>query len=92
MPRPLFAAITPDQHPALRRLRRDAALTPAERDRVEFILRSQGGESLRGLATDLEYNYETVRLWLQAGTAQGVNFVRHCAREAVAPTRPGAGT
>lgn len=48
MPRPHFAAVTPAQHTALRRLRQDATLSPAERDRVEVILRSQQGESLRG--------------------------------------------
>lgn len=77
MPRPHFAAITSAQHTALRRLRQDAALTPAERDRVEVILRSQQGESLRGLAADLEYSYETVRLWLQAWRVQGLDCVRH---------------
>ena len=77
MSRPHFAAVTPCQHTGLRRLRQDAALTPAERDRVEVILRSHQGESLRGLAADLEYSYETVRLWLQAWRAQGVDFVRH---------------
>ena len=77
MPRPHFAAVTPAQHTALRRLRQDATLSPAERDRVEVILRSQQGESLRKLAADLEYNYETVRLWLQAWRDLGVDCVRH---------------
>ena len=77
LPSSLFAAITPAQLRALRRLRQDASLSPAERDRVEVILRSHQGETLRELAADLGYRYDTVRLWLQAWTAQGVDFVRH---------------
>ena len=42
-----------------------------------MILRSHQGETLRELAADLGYRYDTVRLWLQAWRAQGVDFVRH---------------
>ena len=56
---------------------RTPSLTPAERDRVEVILRSHQGETLPELAADLGYRYDTVRLWRQAWTAQGVDFVCH---------------
>ena len=77
LPRSLLASVTPAQLRALRRLRQDASLTPAERDRVEVILRSHQGETLPELAADLGYRYDTVRLWRQAWTAQGVDFVCH---------------
>ena len=63
---PSICLYHPRQLRALRCLRQDASLTPAERDRVEVILRSHQGETLRELAADLAYRYDTVRLWLQA--------------------------
>ena len=68
---------SPAQQCALRHLRQDATLTPAERHRVAVILCSHQGEMLRELAADLGYRYDTVRLWLQAWTTRGVDFVRH---------------
>ena len=76
MSRPFPASVPPSQLRALRRLRQDASLTPAERDRVEVILRSHQGETLPALAADLGSWRDTVRLWRQAWTAQGVDFVR----------------
>ena len=81
MPSSLFDSVTPAQLRALRRLRQDASLTPAERDRVEVILRSHQGETLRELAADLGYRYDTAlaellqvpdRTWTSAQLAQGL--------------------
>jgi transposase len=45
----------------VQRLRRDATLTPPERDRVEMVLLSAGGWSPPRIAAHLDYHVATVR-------------------------------
>lgn len=53
--------LPPAERAIVQRLRRDAALTPAERDRVEMVFLSADGWSPPRIAAHLGYNAATVR-------------------------------
>ena len=54
-------SLAPPERAAVQRLRRDATLTPAERDRVEMVLLSADGWSPPRIAAHLDYHPATVR-------------------------------
>ena len=53
--------LPPSERAAVQRLRRDATLTPAERDRVAMVLLSADGWSPPRIAAHLDYHPATVR-------------------------------
>jgi putative transposase len=57
----LRVTLSPEQAEAVRSLRRDASLLPAERDRVEMVLLSAEGWSAPKIAAHLGYCSATVR-------------------------------
>jgi transposase len=57
----LRLALTPDQRAAVEKLRRDPALRPAERDRVEMLLLAAGGWSVDQIAAHFGCCRQTVR-------------------------------
>jgi transposase len=54
-------SLPPAERAAVQHLRRDASLTPAERDRVEMVLLSADGWSPPRIAAHLDYHVATVR-------------------------------
>ena len=81
MSAPLHASLTPDQRQALRTLRRDPALRPRARLRVECLLLSAGGMKVPQLAAHLDCCEATVRTLLHRFAEEGL--------EAVHPQPPG---
>ncbi len=71
------ANLTPDTRDAMQALRRDATLSPAERDRVEMILLSDAGWSPPRIADHLNYHAKTVRLVLRRFHEQGLASLRY---------------
>ncbi len=71
------ANLTTETREAVQRLRRDATLSPAERDRVEMILLSDEGWSPPRIANHLNYHAKTVRLVLRRFDAQGLASLRY---------------
>ena len=63
--------LTEDERAAVRALRRDAALAPAERDRVEMVLLSDAGWSPPRIAAHLGCCAATVRTVLKRFAASG---------------------
>lgn len=61
---------------AVRRLRRDPTVTPAERDRVEMVLLSSGGWAPPTIADHLGYCAATVRTVLRGFPSAGVGGLR----------------
>jgi hypothetical protein len=68
--------LTPDECAAVRALRRDATLTPAERDRVEMVSLSAAGWSPPRIAAHLAYNPATVRRALKQFERTGPTSLR----------------
>ena len=68
--------LSPEQAEAVRALRRDASLSPAERDRVEMILLFAAGWSPPKIAGHLGYCAATVRTGLSGFLATGVAGLR----------------
>jgi len=68
--------LTPDEEAVVQALRRDATLSPAERDRVEIVLLSATGWSPPRIATHLRCHAKTVRLVLVRFQAQGLPSLR----------------
>jgi transposase len=68
--------LTPDDKVAVQALRRDATLSPAERDRVEMVLLSAVGWSPPRIATHLRCHAKTVRLVLVRFREQGPSSLR----------------
>ncbi len=71
------ANLTPETRDAVQALRRDATLSPAERDRVEMILLSDAGWSPPRIADHLNYHAKTVRLVLRRYQEQGLASLRY---------------
>ncbi len=65
-----------DERAAVQALRRDRALTPAERDRVEMVLLSAAGWAPPAIASPLGYCAATVRTVLKAFPRTGVTGLR----------------
>jgi transposase len=68
--------LAPDQRDAVRALRRDPTLRPAERDRVEMVLLSAAGSSPPRIAWYLGCHPATVRQVLKRFAAEGPSVVR----------------
>ncbi len=68
--------LTSNECVAVSALRRDATLTPAERDRVEMVLLSAGGWSPPRIAVHLAYNPATVRRVLTQFKQTGATSLR----------------
>jgi transposase len=79
----LRITLTPAQHEALRALRGEAALAPAERDRVEMLALCAAGWTVPAIAAHLGYCAETVRRLFRRFPGSGLAVVRH--------RRPGPG-
>ena len=73
----LRITLTPDQRAAAQAARRDPALTPLERDRVEMILLSAEGWRPPAIAHHLDYHAATVRHALKAYLAHGLPGLWH---------------
>jgi len=73
----LHITLTPDQHTELQALRRDARLSPADRDRVEMLALSAAGWRVPIIAEHLGYHPETVRRLLHRFPETGFAVVRH---------------
>ncbi len=71
------ANLTTETPDAVQALRRDATLSPAERDRVEMILLSDEGWSPPRIANHLNYHAKTVRLVLRHFDEQGMSSLRY---------------
>ncbi len=71
------ANLTTDTRDAVQALRRDATLSPAERDRVEMILLSDEGWSPPHIANHLKCHAKTVRLVLKRFHEQGLASPRY---------------
>ena len=69
-------SLTDDEHDAVQALRRDPALSPAERDRVEMVLLSATGWSPPQIARHLRCHAKTVRLVLLRFREQGPTSLR----------------
>ena len=69
-------SLTDDEHDAVQALRRDPALSPAERDRVEMVLLSATGWSSPQIAQHLRCHAKTVRLVLLRFREQGPTSLR----------------
>jgi transposase len=72
----LRVTLTPEQAEAVRALRRDGSLAPAERDRVEMVLLSAEGWSPPRIAAHLGYCAATVRTVLRGFPETGVAGLR----------------
>jgi transposase len=72
----LRLSLTVDEHRAVRALRRDAGLRPAERDRVEAVLLSAEGWSPPRIARHLGRHAATVRQVLKRFRAAGPGGLR----------------
>jgi transposase len=72
----IHLTLRPDEEAAVQALRRDALLSPAERDRVEMVLLSATGWSPPRIARHLRCHAKTVRLVLQRFQAQGPPSLR----------------
>jgi transposase len=72
----IHLTLTPDEEAAVQALRRDATLSPAERDRVEMVLLSATGWSPPRIARHLRCHAKTVRLVLLRCQAQGPPSLR----------------
>jgi putative transposase len=72
----LRVTLSPDQVETVRALRRDASLSPAERDRVEMVLLSAEGWSPPKIAGHVGYCTATVRTVLVNFAATGVDGLR----------------
>lgn len=68
--------LTPEQAEAVRALRRDGSLAPAERDRVEMVLLSAEGWSPPRIAGHLGYCAATIRTVLAGFPTAGVHGLR----------------
>ena len=68
--------LTADECAAVQALRRDATLTPAERDRVEMVSLSAAGWSPPRIAAHLTYNPATVRRVLKQFGQTGATSLR----------------
>jgi putative transposase len=68
--------LTSDEGAAVQARRRDATMTPAERDRVEMVLLSAAGWSPPRIAAHLAYNPATVRRLLKQFRERGVAGLR----------------
>src|SRR5918998_909740 len=68
--------LSPEQAEAVRALRRDGSLSPAERDRVEMVLLSAEGWSPPRIAAHLAYCAATVRTVLTGFRETGVAGLR----------------
>lgn len=68
--------LTPEQREAVRALRRDPTLRPAERDRVEMVLLSAEGWSPPRIARHLACHPATVRQVLKRFSAEGPAALR----------------
>jgi putative transposase len=68
--------LSDQERAAVRDLRRDRTLTPAERDRVEMVLLSAEGWSPPRIARHLSCHAKTVRLVLTRFAEQGANSLR----------------
>jgi transposase len=68
--------LSPEQEEAVRTLRRDRSLSPAERDRVEMVLLSAEGWSPPKIAEHLGYCAATVRTVLVGFPTTGVDGLR----------------
>jgi transposase len=72
----LRITLRPEQAEAVRALRRDGSLAPAERDRVEMILLSAEGWSPPKIAGHLGYCAATVRTGLAGFPTAGIDGLR----------------
>ena len=72
----LRVTLNPEQSEAVRALRRDGSLSPAERDRVEMVLLSAEGWSPPKIASHLGYCAATVRTVLASFPMTGVEGLR----------------
>jgi transposase len=68
--------LTPDQRAAVQALRRERALTPAERDRVEMVCLADAGWGAPRIAAHLGYNPVTVRRLMRRFPEGGVPGLR----------------
>ena len=68
--------LTPGQREAVAALRRDPALRPAERDRLEMLSLSEAGWAAPRIAAHLGYHTATVRRFFHAFESEGVAAVR----------------
>ena len=73
----LHAALSSSQRRRLRELRRDPALKPRERDRVEALLLSADGLRVPRLARHFGCCEATVRRWLHQFAAEGLKSLYH---------------
>lgn len=73
----LHITLTADQHCELQTLRRDARLSPADRDRVEMLALSAAGWGVPAIAAHLGYHPETVRRLFRRFPSAGFAAVRH---------------
>ena len=72
----LRVTLSPEQGEAVRALRGDASLSPAERDRVEMVLLSAEGWSPPKIASHLRYCSATVRTVLVNFPTTGLDGLR----------------
>ena len=68
--------LSPEQVEAVRALRRDGSLAPAERDRVEMVCLADAGWGVPAIAAHLRYNPVTVRRLLRRFPESGVPGLR----------------
>src|SRR5918995_3859597 len=68
--------LTDEDRAAVRALRRDPTLTPAERDRVEMVCLADAGWGAPAIAAHLGYNPVTVRRLLKRFPETGVAGLR----------------
>ena len=83
----LRITLSDEQATDLAKLRRDATLRPAERDRLEMLALSAAGWPVARIATHLGYCAETVRRLFRRFPAEGWDAVRHAA-PGPAPDQP----
>lgn len=69
--------LTDEQALELARWRRDAALKPAERDRVEMIALSDSGWKVARIALHLGYSVETIRRLFRRFPVEGFGAIHH---------------
>lgn len=72
----LHLSLTDADHEAVRSLRRDPTIRPAERDRVEMVLLADGGWSAPRIARHLACQAATVRGVLKRFAADGLPSLR----------------
>ena len=71
--------LSAEQATELAKLRRDATLRPAERDRLEMLALAAAGWPVARIATHLGYCAETVRRLFRRFPVEGWDAVRHLA-------------